>query len=181
MEQHDARIREKMAQRAKDGELPCAVAFELAGELDVAPQTIGACADEMSLRLVKCQLGLFGYTPEKRSSNRATRFPVICARPLKKAWKTGAFRAARHLQSPGSSICGKWTSAVRVKPWRSRSSPASWALFKTGRQPAGLQPDWKRLQNSIEGPTGSAAGLLYRRNGLTRFSWPMLVAGPWPV
>lgn len=66
MEKHDARIREKMTQRAADNQLPCAVAFDIAGELGVGPEIIGSCADKMGFRLVKCQLGLFGYEPEKK-------------------------------------------------------------------------------------------------------------------
>lgn len=66
MEKDDARIRERMGERASDGRLPCAVAFALAEELGVSPAVIGEYADEMEIRLVKCQLGLFGYEPEKK-------------------------------------------------------------------------------------------------------------------
>ncbi|MBA2880300.1 hypothetical protein HNR65_000607 [Desulfosalsimonas propionicica] len=66
MEKDDARLRKQTAQRAKDGELPCSVAFEIANQLNTLPAAVGACADEMKLRLVKCQLGLFGYSPNKK-------------------------------------------------------------------------------------------------------------------
>jgi len=62
----DSEIRKVVTQRSKDGQLPCAQAFAAAGELGVAPAVIGRYADEMELRLVKCQLGLFGYQPEKK-------------------------------------------------------------------------------------------------------------------
>ncbi|MFP4194324.1 MAG: hypothetical protein ACOCQI_02170 [Desulfosalsimonas sp.] len=66
MENNDARIRKRMKERAEGGELPCAVAFALAEELGVAPAVIGEYADRMEIRLIKCQLGLFGYKPEKK-------------------------------------------------------------------------------------------------------------------
>ncbi|MFP4650602.1 MAG: hypothetical protein ACLFML_06640 [Desulfobacterales bacterium] len=66
MEKNDARIRERMTERASDGRLPCAAAFALAEELGVSPAVIGEYADEIGIRLVKCQLGLFGYEPEKK-------------------------------------------------------------------------------------------------------------------
>ena len=66
MEKDDARLRQQMAESAKDGELPCAVAFEIANRLNASPAVVGACADEMRIRLVKCQLGLFGYSPDKK-------------------------------------------------------------------------------------------------------------------
>lgn len=66
MENNDVRIREIMKQRAADGKLPCAVAFALAEEVGISPAAVGEYADEMKIRLVKCQLGLFGYEPEKK-------------------------------------------------------------------------------------------------------------------
>lgn len=66
MENNDTRIIQRMKERCKDGKLPCAVAFALAEELGVSPATIGAYADTMDIRLEKCQLGLFGYEPEKK-------------------------------------------------------------------------------------------------------------------
>jgi hypothetical protein len=58
-------LRETLLEQASKGELPCAVAFEVAQELRVLPDAVGQAADLLELRLVKCQLGLFGYRPEK--------------------------------------------------------------------------------------------------------------------
>lgn len=66
MQPDDAQIRKIVTKRSKTGELPCARAFGAAEELGVSPAAIGRYADEMGLRLVKCQLGLFGYEPEKK-------------------------------------------------------------------------------------------------------------------
>ena len=63
----DPSIKEKMVDRAKDNELPCAVAFKLAEELNQPPAEIGKTADLLDIELVKCQLGLFGYKPEKKT------------------------------------------------------------------------------------------------------------------
>lgn len=62
----DAEIRKIVTKRSKDGQLPCARAFQAAEELGVAPAKIGEYADAMGLKLVKCQLGLYGYTPDKK-------------------------------------------------------------------------------------------------------------------
>ena len=61
----DPVVRDVLLKRASVGELPCAVAFEIAKELGVLPDVVGRAADLLELRLVKCQLGLFGYRPEK--------------------------------------------------------------------------------------------------------------------
>lgn len=62
----DPLIKAEIKKRIKGPELPCALAFEIAKTLEVTPQAIGKTADLMNLRLVKCQLGLFGYGPEKK-------------------------------------------------------------------------------------------------------------------
>lgn len=68
----DEKIREKIILRAKEGHLPCAVAFKIAAELAVSPAEVGKTVDLMEWRLSKCQLGLFGYQPEKKIVKPAT-------------------------------------------------------------------------------------------------------------
>jgi len=62
----DAALKDALRRQAREGELPCAVAFKLASELGRPPADIGEAADLLGIRLVKCQLGLFGYTPQKK-------------------------------------------------------------------------------------------------------------------
>jgi hypothetical protein len=62
----DPSIKEKILAHAKGSELPCAVAFKLVEELNQPPAEIGKTVDLLDFKLVKCQLGLFGYKPEKK-------------------------------------------------------------------------------------------------------------------
>lgn len=62
----DKDIAEAIKKRSKDGELPCAVAFTIAKDIGASAENIGKTVDLLNLRLVKCQLGLFGYAPEKK-------------------------------------------------------------------------------------------------------------------
>jgi hypothetical protein len=62
----DPLIQEAIRQHASQDELPCAVAFQIAADLKVTPAAVGQTLDLMGCRLVKCQLGLFGYSPKKR-------------------------------------------------------------------------------------------------------------------
>lgn len=52
--------------RAKDQELPCAVAFDIAAKLGVPPEEVGFTTDRLEFHITKCQLGLYGYGPEKK-------------------------------------------------------------------------------------------------------------------
>jgi len=62
----DPRIRDAIVDRAKDKTLPCAVAFKIAETLEVTPDQVGKNVDLLNYRLSKCQIGLFGYSPEKK-------------------------------------------------------------------------------------------------------------------
>ena len=62
----DVSIKEEILRRAKDDQLPCAVAFEIAKDLKRRPAEVGKSLDLLDLRFIKCQLGLFGYQPDKK-------------------------------------------------------------------------------------------------------------------
>ncbi len=67
----DARVDQELLDavlaKAENKTLTCAAAHALARELGKSPAEIGMAADFAEARLVKCQLGLFGYgDPEKR-------------------------------------------------------------------------------------------------------------------
>jgi hypothetical protein len=49
----------------KDGQLHCAEAHKIAEQLGVKPLFLGEQADAIGIRISRCQLGLFGYTPKK--------------------------------------------------------------------------------------------------------------------
>lgn len=59
-------INQKLQGKITDGRVSCAAAHAIAVELNVAPKEVGIAIDLMEARIHKCQLGLFGYQPEKR-------------------------------------------------------------------------------------------------------------------
>jgi len=62
----DGAIKAAIAKWVSAGKIPCAVAFDIAEQLAVAPAEVGKTVDLLNIRLTKCQLGLFGYQPEKK-------------------------------------------------------------------------------------------------------------------
>lgn len=49
----------------EEGRLPCEKAFAIARKLKVKPLAVGQKADEMGIKISRCQLGLFGYEGQK--------------------------------------------------------------------------------------------------------------------
>lgn len=61
----DQKIADAVRERTKEGKLSCGAAFRIAEKLEVNPLRVGETADELGVRLHRCQLGLFGYDGEE--------------------------------------------------------------------------------------------------------------------
>ena len=68
----DERLAAGIHSRLRHGKLPCARAFQIARELSVSPLEVGHGADLLKIKICQCQLGLFGYEPEKCIIQAAT-------------------------------------------------------------------------------------------------------------
>lgn len=64
-EKPNPEVAKAVAEAADAGKIACARVFSIASETGVSPNEAGKTADLLKIRLVKCQLGLFGYAPEK--------------------------------------------------------------------------------------------------------------------
>lgn len=78
----DPRIAEALRKSADQGEIRCAEAFAVAERLGVTPAEVGRTLDLLEMRIVRCQLGLFGYRPKKRVVKPAESVAPDLARAL---------------------------------------------------------------------------------------------------
>jgi hypothetical protein len=69
------RVKALVEAKVKEGAMACAVAFEVAESLGVPAEEVGFTLDQLEMRVIKCQLGLFGYAPVKRIVKPAERVP----------------------------------------------------------------------------------------------------------
>lgn len=83
------KILESIQEQAKEGGLPCAVAFELASRLGVAPPEVGLGADLLEMPITKCQLGLFGYGEKKKIAKPAETVEPSLDRAIRERLKAG--------------------------------------------------------------------------------------------
>jgi hypothetical protein len=121
--QPDSVIKNEILKRARKNEIPCAVAFEIAKELRISPDAVGMTADLINYRLVKCQLGLFGYHPKKKIvpsqhavsedlKNAISQALVHGRLACKSAWDIAARLKVRKMKV--SSACE--AMGVKIKP-----------------------------------------------------------------
>jgi len=80
-------VADALEKRVKDGQLSCAAAFSAASELKISPEEVGFTLDALEIRLTKCQLGLFGYGPEKKIIKAAKIVPEEMEESIRKGLK----------------------------------------------------------------------------------------------
>lgn len=62
----DPTVVAELEEVAEDGRVSCAVAHDIAADLGVTPAAVGMTMDLLDYRIIKCQMGIFGYGPEKK-------------------------------------------------------------------------------------------------------------------
>ena len=53
------KLEETILEKSKDGKIPCAVCFKIAGDLGIPKKEITKVLNEMKIRISECQLGCF--------------------------------------------------------------------------------------------------------------------------
>lgn len=100
----DPKIEAELAIKNIEGELPCALAFDVATDLNVTPAEVGVTCDLVNIKISKCQIGLFGYQPNKK--------PVTAAKEPTAALKEAILSA----QTDKRITCQiAWEIAARLK------------------------------------------------------------------
>src|SRR5512147_2146554 len=119
----DAAIRERLEKETRAGALSCAAAFTLAGDLNRSPAEIGKAADLLGIRLVRCQLGLFGYEPEKKIVKPAAGVDPVLEEAIRGELQAGrlacrnAWDLAERFRLPRMAVSAACEAlGIKVKP-----------------------------------------------------------------
>jgi hypothetical protein len=81
-------VKAVQAKASKD-QISCAAVFSIVKELDVEPSDIGVSLDFQEISITKCQLGLFGYGPEKKAIKPADHVPQDVERAIREVVMNG--------------------------------------------------------------------------------------------
>ncbi len=65
MDINEELVKEVLA-ASKENEITCQACFEVADSLNEQVALVGVALDDQGIRIVECQLGLFGYKPDKK-------------------------------------------------------------------------------------------------------------------
>ena len=59
-------LKQEVLQAAKENNVTCTAAEEIAGRKTVTIGEVGIALDLLNINIIECQLGLFGYSPQKK-------------------------------------------------------------------------------------------------------------------
>ena len=68
MTRDTTQLKHEITAFSKDGRISCAAALSLASKYQAEPAMVGEMIDELKISIELCQLGLFGYGPEKKKN-----------------------------------------------------------------------------------------------------------------
>jgi hypothetical protein len=118
-----AAVREGLEKAAQAGTLSCAAAFKLSVDLQQPPAEIGKASDLLGIRLVKCQLGLFGFAPEKKVVRPAAAVDPALEDAIRAALQDGrlacrlAWELAERFRMPKMDVSAACEAlGIKVKP-----------------------------------------------------------------
>lgn len=116
-------LRQFLQERSSQGELSCQAAFEAAAAYGLPPGQVGKYADRFGLHLVKCQLGLFGYPPQKKIVAPLDAVDADLAAAIRAGMENdrlpcrNAWEIADRLQLPRMTVSAACeTLGVKIKP-----------------------------------------------------------------
>jgi hypothetical protein len=123
VEKPNPEIKNKIENRSKNNEITCAVAFEIVEDIGVLPAEVGKTIDLMNYKLVECQLGLFGYIPEKKiftpqdTTNQDLKNAIQNALVDERLPCISAWEIAARFQIPKLTVSGiAEAMGVKIKP-----------------------------------------------------------------
>ena len=121
--QVDPALEQSLKRVAREGTLPCAVGFALAEQSGYSLGDIGRAADLLGMRLAKCQLGLFGYKPNKKIVKPATVVAPELEAALNEQARDGripcfaCWEIAKNIKVSKMSVSAACeTLGIRIKP-----------------------------------------------------------------
>ncbi len=90
----DPRVSEAITSKADESGLACEGAFAVAAEIGVSPAVVGERMNQLQIPIIKCQLGLFGYSPKKRIVKPAETVTEDEEKAIRKALAKGKLPCA---------------------------------------------------------------------------------------
>ena len=122
-------IAEKVKEKVSGDAITCAAAHGIAEALKVSPAEVGATMDLMEIRIEKCQLGLFGYSPQKSIVEPADNVPQELEEAIRKNLVNERLPCATSWKIAGDMGLGKMEMAAACEALEIKVTPCQLGAF----------------------------------------------------
>ena len=118
----DPGIAKAMEEKASENKITCAAAFKIVENFGTTASEVGFTADMLEIRIIRCQMGIFGYEPEKKAVKPMENVPDELEKAINgklmdgKLYCASAWEVAKNLNIPKmrvSSACE--TLGIKIK------------------------------------------------------------------
>ncbi len=120
----DPVIAKAVADKAKDKKITCAASFKIADACGTTAGEVGFTIDMLDIRIIRCQMGIFGYEPENKAVKPMDNVPEELENAIrdrlskdKRLTCASAWEIAKAFNMPKmhvSSACEKL--CIKIKP-----------------------------------------------------------------
>lgn len=122
-------ISERIKEKISGDAIACAAAHGIAEALEVSPAEVGATVDLLEIRIVKCQLGLFGYSPQKRIVEPADNVPAPLQEAIRKNLVNERLPCASSWEIAGDMGLRKMEVAAACEALKIKVTPCQLGAF----------------------------------------------------
>jgi len=116
-------LKQEVLQAAKENNIACAAAEEIAGRKAVALGEVGVALDLLNINIIECQLGLFGYSPQKKIVQPAKEITADLKQAINDALSDGrlpcaaAWAIAKQFNLPRMKVSAACEALkIKIKP-----------------------------------------------------------------
>ena len=116
-------LKQQVLQAAKENNVTCPAAEEIARRKAVALGEVGMALDILNINIIECQLGLFGYSPQKKIVQPAKEIASDLKQVINDALSDGrlpcaaAWAIAKQLNLPRMKVSAACEALkIKIKP-----------------------------------------------------------------
>jgi len=116
-------LKQEVRQAAKENNVTCSTAEEIAGRKSLTIGDVGIALDILNINITECQLGLFGYKPQKKIVQPAKEIAPELKQAINNAVSGGrlscaaSWAIAKQLKLPRMKVSAACEALqIRVKP-----------------------------------------------------------------
>ncbi|MGD0020691.1 MAG: hypothetical protein ABSC54_00165 [Smithellaceae bacterium] len=119
----DDSLKQEILQNVEANDISCAAAEEIARRKGIAQNNIGITIDILNIKIIECQLGLFGHSPHKKIVQPVKEIAPVLKKNILAALKNGclpcsiAWEIAEKFNIPRMKVSAACEAMqIKIKP-----------------------------------------------------------------